>query len=119
MYRHWPWDTPSYVSDARRNANASSRGYGAISWFSRPIQNYCAMHILTVRSFLDQFQTLPYNSLIFRTLIQPDSNSTVHGWVQGTKQAKIRRIVNFKKPCDFTYLPSVESRRKNKRTVSI
>jgi hypothetical protein len=94
-------------------------GYGAMSWFSRPIQNYCAMHILTVRSFLDQFQTLPYNSLIFRTLIQPDSNSTVHGWVQGVKQAKSRRTANFQKLCDFSYLPDVENRPENKRTVSI
>jgi hypothetical protein len=44
---------------------------------------------------------LPYNLLIFRTLIQPDSNSTVHGWVQGVKQAKSRRTANFQKLCDF------------------
>jgi hypothetical protein len=72
---------------------------------------------LTVRSFLDQFQTLPYNSLIFGTLIQPDGNSTGHGWVQGAKQAKSRRTVNFQTLCDFKYLPNVENRQKNERTV--
>ena len=67
--------------------------------------------------FLDQFQTLPYNSLIFGTLIQPDGNSTVHGWVQGAKQAKSRRTVNFKKLFYFKYLPNAYNRRKNERTV--
>jgi hypothetical protein len=75
--------------------------------------------ILTVRSFLDQFQTLPYNSLIFGTIKQPDGNFTVHGWVQGAQQAKSRRTINFQKLCDFKYLTNVENRRKNERTVSI
>jgi hypothetical protein len=74
--------------------------------------------LLTVRSFFDQFQTLPCNSLIFGTLIQPDGNSTGHRWIQGAEQAKSRWTVNFQKLCDFQYLPDVENRRKNERTVS-
>jgi hypothetical protein len=34
------------------------------------------------------------------------------------QQAKSRWTVNFQKLCDFQYLPDVENRRKNERTVS-
>ena len=74
---------------------------------------------LTVRSFLDQFQTLPYNSLIFGTLVQSDGNSTAHGWVHGAGKAKSRRTVTFQKRRDFKSLPNVENRRKNERTVTL
>ena len=73
---------------------------------------------LTVRSFLDPFQTLPYNSLIFGTLVQSDGNYTAPGWVNRAEQAKSRRTVNFQKFCEFKLLPNVENRRKNERTVS-
>ena len=68
--------------------------------------------------FLDQLQTLPNNSLIFGTLVQPDGHSTAHGWVHGAEEAKSRRTVNFKKLRDFNRLTNVENRRKNERTVS-
>ena len=68
--------------------------------------------------FLDQFQTLPYNSLIFGTLVPPDGHSTAHGWVHGAEQGKSRRTVNFQKLCDFKSLSNVENRQKNERTVS-
>jgi hypothetical protein len=73
--------------------------------------------LLTVRSYFDQFQTLPYNSLIFGTRVQPDGNSTAHRWVHGAEQAKSPQIINFQKLCDFKPLPNVEKRRKNERTV--
>ena len=79
---------------------------------------YAATYYLTVRSFLDPFQTLPYNSLIFGTLVQSDGNSTAPGWVNRAEQAKSRRAVNFKKLCEFKLLPNVENRQKNERTVS-
>jgi hypothetical protein len=74
--------------------------------------------LLTVRSYFDQFQTLPYNSLIFGTRVQPDGNSTAHRWVHGAEQAKSPQTINFQKLCDFKPLPNVEKRRKNERTVS-
>ena len=67
--------------------------------------------------FLDQFQTLPYNLLIFRTLVQPDSHATAHGWVHGTEQAKSRQTFHFQKRCDSKSLPNVENYQKNERTV--
>ena len=66
--------------------------------------------------FLDQFQTLPYNSLIFGTLVLPDGNATAHGWVHGTEQAKSRQTVSFQKLCDFKPLTNVENCQKNERT---
>ena len=69
--------------------------------------------------FLDQFQTLPYNSLIFGTLVQPDGNAAAHGLVHGAEEPKSRWTVNFQKLCDFKSLPIVENRRKNERTVSV
>jgi hypothetical protein len=62
---------------------------------------------------------LPYNSLIFGTLVQHGGNSTAHGWVHGAEQGKSRRTVNFQKLCNFKSLSNVENRQKNERTVSI
>src|SRR5262245_59905032 len=49
--------------------------------------------------FLDQFQTLPNNSVIFGALTQPDDHATAHGWVHGAEQAKSKRTINFQKLC--------------------
>jgi transposase InsO family protein len=90
---------------------------GLIHHSDRGSQYACGTYQLTVRSFLDQFQTLPYNSLIFGTLVQHGGNSTAHGWVHGAEQGKSRRTVNFQKLCDFKSLSNVENRQKNERTV--
>jgi hypothetical protein len=74
---------------------------------------------LTVRSFLDQFLTLPYNSLVFRTLIQPDSNSQYTDGSRAPNKQRADGPSTFKNSVISNICQVLKTVEKNKRTVSI